>query len=59
MSSVKELALMLWRLQLMLKLNRFLALQALVERLGICIATLGLKFFISPDEDLLFEVETS
>ena len=44
MSGVKELALMLWRLQLIDQLNRFLALQALVERLGICIATLGLKF---------------
>ena len=43
MSGVKELALMLWRLQLIDQLNRFLALQALVERLGICIATLGLK----------------
>ena len=44
MSGVKELALMLWRLQLIDQLNRFLALQALVEHLGICIATLGLKF---------------
>ena len=35
---------MLWRLQLVNQLNRFLALQALVERLGICIATIGLKF---------------
>ena len=35
---------MLWRLQLIDQLNRFLALQALVERLGICIATFGLKF---------------
>ena len=43
MSGVKELALMLWRLQLIDQLNRFLALQALVECLGICIATLGLK----------------
>ena len=43
MSGVKELALMLWRLQLIDQLNRFLALQALVEHLGICIATLGLK----------------
>ena len=43
MSSVKELA-MLWRLQLIAQLNRFLALQALVECLGICIATFGLKF---------------
>ena len=34
---------MLWRLQLVNQLNRFLALQALVERLGICIATFGLK----------------
>ena len=44
MSGVKELALMLWHLQLIDQLNRFLALQALVECLGICIATLGLKF---------------
>ena len=36
MSGVKELALMLWRLQLIDQLNRFFALQALVERLGIC-----------------------
>ena len=46
MSGVKELALilcMLWCLQLVNQLNRFLALQALVERLGICIATFGLK----------------
>ena len=46
MSGVKELALilcMLWRLQLINQLNRFLALQALVEHLGICIATFGLK----------------
>ena len=35
---------MLWCLQLIDQLNRFLALQALVERLGICTATLGLKF---------------
>ena len=44
MSGVKELALilwMLWRLQLMNQLNRFLALQALVECLGIWIATLS------------------
>ena len=47
MSGVKELALilcMLWHLQLINQLNRFLALQALVECLGICIATFGLKF---------------
>ena len=44
MSGVKELALMLWCLQLIDQLNRFLALQALVECLGICIATFGLKF---------------
>ena len=47
MSGVKELALilcMLWCLQLINQLNRFLALQALVECLGICIATFGLKF---------------
>ena len=47
MSGVKELALILcklWHLQLINQLNRFLALQALVERLGICIATFGLKF---------------
>ena len=44
MSGVKELALLLWHLQLIDQLNRFLALQALVERLGICIATFGLKF---------------
>ena len=47
MSGVKELALILcimWCLQLINQLNRFLALQALVERLGICIATLGLNF---------------
>ena len=43
MSGVKELALSLW-LQLINQLNRFLALQALVECLGICIATFGLKF---------------
>ena len=30
--------------QILTQLNRFLALQALVERLGICIATFGLKF---------------
>ena len=35
---------MLWRLQLINQLNRFFALQALVERLGICIAIFGLKF---------------
>ena len=40
---LKSLA-MLWRLQLIAQLNRFLALQALVECLGICIATFGLKF---------------
>ena len=44
MSGVKELALLLWHLQLIDQLNRFLALQALVECLGICIATFGLKF---------------
>ena len=47
MSGVKELALilcMLWHLQLIDQLNRFLALQALVEHLGICIAIFGLKF---------------
>ena len=44
MSSFKELALLLWHLQLIAQLNRFFALQALVERLGICIATFGLKF---------------
>ena len=44
MSGVKELALLLWRLQLIAQLNRFLALQALVECLGICMATFGLKF---------------
>ena len=46
MSGVKELALilcMLWCLQLVNQLYRFLALQALVEHLGICIATFGLK----------------
>ena len=43
MSGVKELALMLWHLQLIDQLNRFLALQALVEHLAICIATFGLK----------------
>ena len=36
--------LLLWRVQLIAQLNRFLALQALVERLGICMATFGLKF---------------
>ena len=40
---LKELALSLW-LQLINQLNKFLALQALVEHLGICIATFGLKF---------------
>ena len=35
---------MLWHLQLINQLNRFFALQALVERLGICIAIFGLKF---------------
>ena len=43
---LKELALclcILW-LQLITQLNRFLALQDLVERLGICIATFGQKF---------------
>ena len=35
---------LLWCLQLITQLNRFLALQALVERLGIWIATFGLKF---------------
>ena len=35
---------LLWHLQLINQLNRFLALQALVERLGICTATFGLKF---------------
>ena len=44
MSGVKELALMLWRLQLIDQLSRFLALQALVECLGIWTATFGLKF---------------
>ena len=34
---------MLWRLQLIAQLNRFLALQALVECLGICIATFWSK----------------
>ena len=46
MSGVKELALILcvlWHLQLIDQLNRFLALQTLVEHLGICIATFGLK----------------
>ena len=33
-----------WRLQLITQLNRFLALQALVEGLGIWRATFGLKF---------------
>ena len=33
----------LWRLQLITQLNRFLALRALVEGLGIWRATLGLK----------------
>ena len=44
MSGVKELALLLWRLQLIAQLNRFLALQALVECLGMWMATFGLKF---------------
>ena len=35
---------LLWCLQLINQLNRFLALQALVECLGIWIATFGLKF---------------
>ena len=35
---------MLWCLQLINQLNRFFALQALVECLGICIAIFGLKF---------------
>ena len=35
---------MLWHLQLINQLNRFFALQALVECLGICIAIFGLKF---------------
>ena len=39
-----ELFVLLWRLQLIDQLNRFLALQALVECLGIWIATFGLKF---------------
>ena len=33
-----------WQLNWLIKLNRFLALQALVEGLGICWATFGLKF---------------
>ena len=41
---LKSWHLLLWRLQLIAQLNRFLALQALVERLGICMATFGLKF---------------
>ena len=36
--------LLLWHLQLITQLNRFLALQALVESLGIWRATFGLKF---------------
>ena len=46
MSGAKELGLcvLLWCLQLITQLNRFLALQALVEGLGIWRATLGLKF---------------
>ena len=45
MSGAKELGLcvLLWHLQLITQLNRFLALQALVEGLGIWRATLGLK----------------
>ena len=35
---------MLWCLELINQLNRFFALQALVEHLGICIAIFGLKF---------------
>ena len=35
---------LLWCLQLITQLNRFLALQALVEHLGIWRATFGLKF---------------
>ena len=46
-------ALMLWHLQLIYQLNRFLALQALVERLGICIATFGLKFPILLNSTIL------
>ena len=42
---LKSLAyVLLWRLQLITQLNRFLALQALVEGLGIWRATFGLKF---------------
>ena len=47
MSGAKELGLcvcvLLWCLQLITQLNRFLALQALVECLGIWRATFGLK----------------
>ena len=49
----KELALLLWRLQLIAQLNRFLALQALVERLGIRMATFGLKFPILLNSTIL------
>ena len=42
---LKSLAcVLLWHLQLIAQLNRFLALQALVEGLGIWRATFGLKF---------------
>ena len=44
---------MLWHLQLIYQLNRFLALQALVECLGICIATFGLKFPILLNSTIL------
>ena len=46
MSGVKELAFVCCCgvVQLKAQLNRFFALQALVECLGICMATFGLKF---------------
>ena len=44
---------LLWHLQLIAQLNRFLALQALVECLGICMATFGLKFPILLNIELL------
>ena len=44
LKSLACVCVLLWHLQLITQLNRFLALQALVEHLGICIATFGLKF---------------
>ena len=44
LKSLACVCVLLWRLQLITQLNRFLALQALVECLGIWRATFGLKF---------------